>query len=187
MCVCSIFNLLRLPHRRWESAHEAQQLPKPYGRLGRGREKSMWGLNLNRRLSSGISIVTQQHAYHESLSNVPEGFFSQDYSIKASQYHSVVLILKKNCENKTSARAAHILLQKERKKQLALHENLAMKSKSNPNHSGDHLWNKAISELLDKMDAVSFHCSNNKVCGCNSHVAFQDFFPSPKLFFNYKA
>jgi len=76
----------------------------------------MWGLNLNRRLSSGISIVTQQHAYHESLSNVPEGFFSQDYAIKASQYHSVVLILKKNCENKTSVRAANILLQKERKK-----------------------------------------------------------------------
>lgn len=190
MCVCRIFNLLRLPHRRWESAHEAQQLPRPYGRLGRGREKSMWGLNLNRRLSSGISIVTQQHAYHESLSNVPEGFFSQDYTIKASQYHSVVLILKKNCENKTSARVAHILLQKERKKQqqLALHENLAMKSKSNPNHSGDHPWNKAISELLDKMDAVSFCCSHNKVCGCNSHVAFKDFFfPSPKPFFNYKA
>lgn len=55
----------------------------------------MWGLNLNRRLSSGISIVAQQHAYHESLSNVPEGFFSQDYTIKASQYHSAVLILKK--------------------------------------------------------------------------------------------
>lgn len=188
MCLCRIFNLLRLPHRRWESAHEAQQLPKPYGRLGRGREKSMWGLNLNRRLSSGISIVTQQHAYHESLSNVPEGFFSQDFTIKASPYHSVVLILKKNCENKTSARAAHILLQKERKKQqLALHENLAVKSKSNPNHSGDYLWNKAISELLDKMDAVSFYCSNNKVCGCNSRVAFQDFFPLPKPFFNYKA
>lgn len=117
MCVCRIFNLLCLPHRRWESAHEAQQLPEPYGRLRRGREKSMWEHNLNRRLSSGISIVTQQHAYHESLSNVPEGFFSQDYTIKASQYRSVVLILeKKNCENKTSVRTAHILLQKEKKK-----------------------------------------------------------------------
>lgn len=94
---CRIFNLLRLPLRRWESAHEVQQLPKPYGRLWRRREKNMWGLNLNRRLSSGISIVAQQHAYHESLPDVPEGFFSQDYTIKASQYHSVVLILKKNC------------------------------------------------------------------------------------------
>lgn len=94
-CVCRIFNLLHLPHRRWESAHEARQLPKPYGTLRRGWEKSMWGLNLNRRLSSGISIVTQQHAYHKSLSNVPEGIFSQDYTIKASQYHSAVLILKK--------------------------------------------------------------------------------------------
>lgn len=183
-CVCRIFNLLHLPHRRRESAHEAQQLPKPYGTLRRGCGKSMWGLNLNRRLSSGISIVTQQHAYHESLSNVPEGFFSQDYTIKASQYHSAVLILqKKNCENKTSARAAHILLQKERKiQQLALHENLAMKSKSNPNHSGDHLWNKAISELLHKMDAVSFCCSNSKICGYNSRVAFQDIFSFTKAF-----
>lgn len=120
MCVCRIFNLLCLPHRRWESAHEAQQLPEPYGRLRRGREKSMWEHNLNRRLSSGISIVTQQHAYHESLSNVPEGFFSQDYTIKASQYRSVVLILekKKNCENKTSVRTAHILLQKEKKEKI---------------------------------------------------------------------
>lgn len=184
LCVSRIFNLLRLPHRRWESVHEAQQLPKPYGRLGRRREKSMWGLNLNRRLSSGISIVAQQHAYHEALSKAPEGFFSQDYTIKASQYHSVVLILKKNCENKTSARAAHILLQKEGEKQqqLALHENLAMKSKSNPNHSGDHLWNKAIPELLDEMDVVNLCCSNNKVCGCNSHVAFQDLFLHQKLY-----
>lgn len=183
-CVSRIFNLLCLPHRRWESAHEAQQFPKPYGWLRRRREKSMWGLNLNRRLSSGISIVAQQHAYHESLSNVPEGFFSQDYTIKASQYHSVVLIWKKNCENRTSARAAHILLQKEGEKQqqLALHENLAMKSKSNPNHSGDHLWNKAISEFLDKMDVVNFCYSNNKVCSFNSHVAFQDLFPHQKLY-----
>lgn len=181
--VSRIFNLLCLPHRRWESAHDAQQFPKPYGRLGRRCEKSMWGINLNRRLSSGISIVAQQHAYHESLSNVPEGFFSQDYTIKASQYHSVVLILKKKCENRTSARAAHILLQKEgEKQQLALHENLAMKSKSNANHSGDHLWNKAISKFLDKMDVVNFCCSNNKVCSCNSHVAFQDLFPHQKLY-----
>lgn len=119
MGVRRIFNLLCLPHRRWESAHEAQQLPEPYGRLRRGREKSMWEHNLNRRLSSGISIVTQQHAYHESLSNMPEGFFSQDYTIKASQYCSVVLILeKKNCENKTSARTAHILLQKGKKEKI---------------------------------------------------------------------
>lgn len=178
--MCVGFNLLHLPHRRWKSAHEAQQLPKPYGRLRRGCEKSMWGLNLNRRLSSGISIVTQQHAYHESLCDVPEGFFSPDYTIKASQYHSVMLILggKRKSEIKTSARTAIYYYKKKEKnqEQLALHANLAMKSNSNPNLSGDHLWNKAISELLDKMDAVTFCCCHNKDCGCNNHVAFHDFF-----------
>lgn len=119
--MCRIFNLLCLPHRRWESAHEAQQLPEPYGRLRRGREKSMWEHNLNRRLSSGISIVTQQHAYHESLSNVPEGFFSQDYTIKASLYHSVVLILEKKIVKIKHLPEQHIYYYRKKKSNNNLH------------------------------------------------------------------